>query len=54
MRKKLSYLVYLMLVSPLIPVMLLIWALEYVENSKFLAQWESGARKLAQRVRGSV
>ena len=54
MRKKLSHAVYLILVSPLIPVMLTLWALEYVENSKFLARWESNARKLAMRVRGSV
>ena len=54
MRKKLSHAVYLILVSPLIPVMLLLWALEHVGNSKFLSRWESGARKLAQKVRGPL
>lgn len=54
MRKKLSHGLYLILVSPLIPVMLILWALEHVENSKFLLRWESAAHKLAQKVRGPL
>lgn len=43
---------YLLLVAPLIPVAILCWVFEKVENSKALAAWESWARKLTKKVTG--
>lgn len=44
--------VYLLLVSPIIPIALLCWLGEKLEGSRLLMQWEAGARRLAKKVTG--
>lgn len=43
---------YFLLVAPLVPVAILCWAFEKVENSQALTAWESWARKLTKKVTG--
>ena len=52
MRKPLSIALYLVLVSPIIPIALLCWLFEKLENSNVLNSWELRARKLARKVTG--
>lgn len=43
---------YFALVSPIIPIAILCWLSEKLENSKALTAWESWARKLTKKVTG--
>lgn len=52
MRNTLARVFYFMLVAPLVPVVILCWVFENVENSKALTAWESWARKLTKKVTG--
>lgn len=53
MRNMLAKVVYFLLVAPLVPIAILCWAFEKVENSKALIAWESWARKLTKKITGS-
>ena len=44
--------IYLVLVFPLIPIMILYWLLEKLGRNKVLQAWESWAYKLAEKVTG--
>jgi hypothetical protein len=52
MRKLSARVFYFILVSPIIPVALLCWLFEKLENSKALSAWESWARSLTKKVTG--
>lgn len=52
MRSASAKVFYFLLVAPLVPVALLCWVFEKVENSKALTAWESWARKLTKKVTG--
>ena len=52
MRNAFSRVFYFLLVSPLVPVAILCWVFEKVENSKALTALESWARKLTKKVTG--
>ncbi|UVX31213.1 hypothetical protein A1j_00017 [Klebsiella phage VLCpiA1j] len=53
MRTAFAKLFYFILVSPIIPVALLCWLFEKLENSKALSAWESWARSLTKKVTGA-
>lgn len=52
MRNAFAIVFYFLLVAPLVPVAILCWVFEKVENSKVLSAWESWARKLVKKVTG--
>lgn len=52
MRKVSARVLYFALVSPIVPIAILCWVFERLENSKTLAAWESWARKLTKKVTG--
>lgn len=52
MRKLSAKLFYFTLVSPIIPIAILCWLFEKLENSKALSAWESWARSLTKKVTG--
>lgn len=52
MRKKAAQAMYLLLVSPIIPIALLCWLGEKLEGSRLLTQWEAAARRLTRKVTG--
>lgn len=52
MRNLLAKVVYFLLVAPLVPVAILCWLFEKVENSAALIAWESWARKLTKNITG--
>lgn len=52
MRNAFARVFYFLLVAPLVPVAILCWVFEMVENSKALTAWESWARKLTKKVTG--
>ena len=45
--------IYLVLVSPLLPIVFLCWLFEKLDSSRALGAWESWARKLAKKVTGA-
>ena len=53
MHKLSTQVIYLVLVSPLIPIIFLHWLLEKMGSSRVLGAWESWARKLAKKVTGA-
>lgn len=53
MRKLSAKLFYFTLVSPIIPIALLCWLFEKLENSEALSAWESWARSLTKKVTGA-
>lgn len=53
MRKFFSIALYLILVSPIIPIAFLCWLAEKLEDSRVLGAWESKARKFAQKITGA-
>lgn len=52
MRTAFAKLFYFILVSPIIPIALLCWLFEKLENSAALITWESWARNLTKKVTG--
>lgn len=52
MRNLFAKVFYFLLVAPLVPIAVLCWMFEKVENSKALITWESWARKLTKKVTG--
>lgn len=42
-----KHLVYVLLISPLIPLAVLCWVFEKINKSKSLDRWESAARRAA-------
>lgn len=52
MRKLSAKLFYFTLVSPIIPIAILCWLFDKLENSKALSAWESWARSLTKKVTG--
>lgn len=52
MRTKAAKAMYLLLVSPIIPLAFLCWLGEKLEGSRMLTQWEAGARRLTKKVTG--
>ena len=52
MRKLSAKLFYFTLVSPIIPIAVLCWLSEKLENSPVLIAWESWARSLTKKVTG--
>lgn len=53
MRNLFAKVFYFLLVAPLVPVAILCWVFEKVENSKALSAWESWARKLTGKITGA-
>lgn len=52
MRTTAAMAIYLLLVSPIIPIALLCWLGERLEGSRLLIQWEAGARRLTRKITG--